>query len=279
MDVQREEELSFPSLEAGRTGALERLLRLGRGLGVALAIALFWSGAFVLAQLLVPCLPLIERDPLARRRRIQKQVAEAWGWFLRVLERATLFRVRIAQPVWQEGPAVYVANHPSLLDVTAIIAHIPHACCVVKGSLMTNPLVGRLLRACGHVSAGDGGLSAGVKVMEELRGRLQEGFSVLVFPEGTRSPKGGMHRFRRGAFEVARLAGVPVVPLFLEVSPPALGKGTPLWEHPLACPTLTLHGGEALEPTQRDADARCRQLESNFRSRLVSGRREGEVSP
>jgi 1-acyl-sn-glycerol-3-phosphate acyltransferase len=141
---------------------------------------------------------------------------------------------------------------------------------VVKSSLVDSPLVGRLLRACGHVAAGDGSLMAGVGVLDAVRERLQEGFPVLVFPEGTRSPLGGMHRFRRGAFEIAQRAGVPVVPLFLRCDPPALGKGTPVWRHPRRCPTLTVQVEPTVDLSEMTPVEACKQLQTEFRSRLES---------
>jgi 1-acyl-sn-glycerol-3-phosphate acyltransferase len=259
-------------------GLWDRSVRFGRGLGVAVAILFFWSGAFVLAWILVPYVLMREREALARRRRMQRVVAAAWGWFLRQLERVSLYRCRYVGPhadYTPDGPVVLVANHPTLLDVTAIISRMPHACCVVKRSLIRSPLVGRLLRSCGHVEAGDGSLMGGVSVLDALRARLDEGFPVLVFPEGTRSPLGGMHRFRRGAFEVARRSGVALVPLFLRCDPPALGKGTPVWQHPRRCPTLAVQVGAPIDTNLEDPAALCEYVQADFRARL---RGEGEAS-
>lgn len=258
-------------------GRVEQVIRFLRGLGVAFAILVFWSGAFGLAWLVVPYVYLREHDPLARRRRMQRVVAAAWRWFHRMLDLTTLYRCRyVGETTTVSGPCVLVANHPSLLDVTAIISRMPEVCCVVKGSLIHSPLVGRLLRSCGHVAAGDGSLMAGMGVLEAVRARLAEGFPVLVFPEGTRSPHGGMHRFRRGAFEIAQRAGVPVVPIFLRCDPPALGKGTPVWRHPRRCPTLTVHVGPALDTNGTGPTELCKSVERDFRSRLGIVRAPGE---
>jgi 1-acyl-sn-glycerol-3-phosphate acyltransferase len=129
-------------------------------------------------------------------------------------------------------------------------------------------LVGQLLRSLGHVSAGDGSLMSGAAVLDGMQERLREGFPVLVFPEGTRSPLGGMHRFRRGAFEIAQRAGVPVIPLFLRCDPPALGKGTPVWRHPRRCPTLTVHVDAPVDTNGPDPKDLCKNIERDFRSRL-----------
>lgn len=245
---------------------------------MGLAIVAFWSGGFLLAWLVVPYMVWREPEALARRRRIQSVVAASWRCFHWILERATLYRCRYTGAELETEPAVYVANHPSLLDVTSIMCRLPHVCCVVRSSLIDSPLVGALLRSSGHVSGGDGSFLAGAAVLEALLMRLREGSSVLVFPEGTRSPKRGLHRLRRGAFEVAKRASVPVVPLFLRCDPPALGKGTSLWEHPRRCPALTVQVGEAIDMNHLDSEAACRLVEADFRQRLSIEAHREELS-
>ena len=272
MAVRRAEEAQLEAQDASRSpspGPGERVFRFLRGMCVAFAIAVFWLGGFLLAWLVVPWVLIRERDPLARRRTMQSYVAAAWRWFLGMLELTTLYRARYAGGDLPPGPCVVIANHPSLLDVTALIARMPHLCCVVKSSLVDSPLVGRLLRSCGHVSAGDGSLMSGKTVLDSLSERLAEGFSVLIFPEGTRSPARGIHKLRRGAFEVAQRAGVPLVPLFLRCDPPALGKGTPVWRHPLRCPTLTVHTDAAISMNERDPALVCREVRADFAARLA----------
>jgi 1-acyl-sn-glycerol-3-phosphate acyltransferase len=253
-----------------------RCLRFMRGLGVALSIACFWAGAALLSCLVVPYLTFAEREPLQRRRRLQLLVARSWRAFHWWLDRSTLYRYRYEGVEPPEGPVVFVANHPSLLDVTAILCRLPHVCCVVKEGLIRNPLVGPLLRGVGHVGAGDGGFGSGYGVLSQLQLRLSQGFPVLVFPEGTRSPPEGMWRFRGGAFEVARMAHVPVVPLMLRCSPPALGKGTSVWNHPRTCPTLTVNIDPAVHVGEEAPSAVCRRVQASFRRRLGIAPPSGE---
>jgi 1-acyl-sn-glycerol-3-phosphate acyltransferase len=268
MVVRPAQHTSLESSPTPSTGPWVRGLRFARGLGVALSIAYFWAGAALLSCFVVPYLTLSEREPLARRRRLQQLVAALWRAFHRWLDWSTLYRYRYEGATPPSGPAVFVANHPSLLDVTSIICRLPHVCCVVKEGLIRNPLVGPLLRGLGHVGAGDGGFGAGYGVLNELKTRLSEGFSVLVFPEGTRSPPAGMWRFRAGAFEVARMAQVPLVPLLLRCTPPALAKGTSVWNHPRACPTLIVNIDPVLEVGEEAPGSVCRRVQADFRRRL-----------
>ncbi len=227
---------------------------------------LFWAGALGIAWVVVPVVLLIDRDPIARRRRIQRTVSASWRWFLARLDDLGVLSVRYAADELFVGPSVVVANHPTLLDVVAIIARVPHVCCVVKPSLVSSPFVGLFLRSLGHVSSGDGSLGGGMAAMEGLTSRLREGFSILIFPEGTRSPLGGLHPFRRGAFEIARQAGVPLVPLLLTCDPPVLGKDKPVWRFPEIKPTLTVKTTPARDVSAPAQD--CKALEAEFRNWL-----------
>jgi 1-acyl-sn-glycerol-3-phosphate acyltransferase len=166
----------------------------------------------------------------------------------------------------RSAPLVVVANHPTLVDVTAVLARFDGLCCVVKAGLIRNVFVGRLLRMCGHIDGGDGGAMSGAAVMQEALRRLEAGISVLVFPEGTRSPPGGLNAFRRGAFEIASRAGVRVRPLVLTCNPPALSKGVPFWRQPERMARLRIQPTPAIDV--RDARAVCGAVEASYRQRL-----------
>jgi 1-acyl-sn-glycerol-3-phosphate acyltransferase len=125
-----------------------------------------------------------------------------------------------------------IANHPTLVDVTALVATHPNMVIVVKRAMYRSPLLGRLLRYCGHIDAGDGGVFSGVAVMARALERLDDGISVLIFPEGTRSPERGLGRFQAGAFQIATRAQVPVVPVVITCEPPMLMRGQPWYSVP-----------------------------------------------
>jgi 1-acyl-sn-glycerol-3-phosphate acyltransferase len=129
------------------------------------------------------------------------------------------------------APAIIIANHPTLIDITALTVAMGPACIVAKKALFANPMVGPLLRACGHIPVGSPGESADLAV-DQAEARLRAGHRVILFPEGTRSPVGGLGRFRLGAFELARRTGVPVQPVRITAQPPALWKGLPWYSIP-----------------------------------------------
>jgi 1-acyl-sn-glycerol-3-phosphate acyltransferase len=214
-------------------GPLERFLH---GALVGACFVFFWFGGAVLSWVILSFTRWRRRaaPPLDRIRACQDVVSRGFVWFtdaMRVL-RLVHFDSRTVPRTLPDGPFVMVANHPTLIDVTALIATWPRLCCVAKSPLFRSPMVGRLLRHSGHIQGGDAGAMDGAAVMQQALDRLASGLPVLIFPEGTRSPPGGLHGFKRGALEIACRANVPVVPVFITCDPPTLMKGVPWYALP-----------------------------------------------
>jgi 1-acyl-sn-glycerol-3-phosphate acyltransferase len=195
---------------------------------IATGFAYFGAGGLLLSHVILP-LACWNGDRLERTRRCQRIVRRGLQHYLQVVEwlQVGTMETEAFAGGMPPGPCVIIANHPTLLDVTAFLAAREGICVVAKGPLFRGPYLGNLLRLCGHIDAGQATLGDGAAVMSAAIDRLNEGFSVLIFAEGTRSPEGGMHPFQRGAFELAARAGVPVLPVFMRCDPPALMKGIP----------------------------------------------------
>ena len=253
--------VSEPATESSPTGPGSRGGLLGRVARVPVTavkatilfgmLGTFWLGTFVFSWTGLPALHVFVRDPIRRRRAMQRLVSFCFRFVHAVLGGLGIYRRRWRGQMVPQTPAVIVANHPSFLDFTAIAAACPTVCCVVKPLLMRNPFVGRVLRACGHVDGRSLTFAGAETTFRELRERLAEGFPVLIFPEGTRSPRDGLHAFRRGAFKLACDAGVPLHPLVIDCHPPALGKGVSIWEYPRSTPMLTIEVEPAVDTRGR----------------------------
>lgn len=196
------------------------------------AFAFFWSGGAVLSNVVLPFVGRGLPEP-ERRQRCREWVRWGFGVFhgyMRLMGLTDYDPRRVALEL-PDGPCVVIANHPTLVDVTAIVSVLGDLAVVVKGDYWRSG-VSRLLELCGHIRGGsDGALEAASVAVQALE-RLRDGQSVLIFPEGTRSPRDGLHPFQRGAFEIARRAGVPVVALFVTADPPWLMKHQRWFEVP-----------------------------------------------
>lgn len=113
-------------------------------------------------------------------------------------------------------PAVYAANHGSVLDFPVLFGHLPVDFRIVhKRSLLLVPIVNLYLKAAGHISIDRANAFRARRSLARAAEKIRAGSSVVVFPEGTRSAHGEVGAFKRGSFLLAVRSGAPVVPLSL----------------------------------------------------------------
>ena len=136
-----------------------------------------------------------------------------------------------------------------------ILAHVRDADCVVNAVRAHDLLFAGLIREAGYIQ-NDGGN----EVIKKAVGSLASGRSVIIFPEGTRSPSGGLGPFRRGAAHIALASGRPVTPISIFVDPPALTKNRRWWHIPRQRIHMTLDIGPPLSPSPRTRDEPRRAL-------------------
>ena len=110
-----------------------------------------------------------------------------------------------------DKPAIIVSNHQSMLDAAVFMALSHKLVLVSNGNPGNNPVIKRIYRWMGCVTlTGD---------MDEdlhtLRQRIDDGYSLVVFPEGERNPDSSILRFHKGAFYMAEQLGLDIVPVFL----------------------------------------------------------------
>ena len=145
----------------------------------------------------------------------QYAVARVWG---RVLLAAGFIRVRAEglEKLDPRTPYVLVANHSSYMDIPAILARLPNQFrFFAKKGLFQIPFLGWHLRRAGHLQVDRSSARASLKTMSEGARMVRErGVSVLLFPEGGRSPH-VLREFKEGAAYIAIKAGVPAVPIAL----------------------------------------------------------------
>jgi 1-acyl-sn-glycerol-3-phosphate acyltransferase len=129
-----------------------------------------------------------------------------------------------------------VANHPSLMDVVAIMSCIPNCNCIVKQSLLKHVLFSSIVRAAGYIVN-----NRAIQVIRDCEKNFQAGRSLIVFPEGTRSPACGLRTFKRGAAQIALRTGIPIVLVVITCDPPILSKGQPWYKVPERSLHFKLH--------------------------------------
>jgi len=143
----------------------------------------------------------------------------------------------------RSGPQLLVANHPTLLDLVVIASQMPQLDCIVSPAWVENPFLKRTVVWAGYVHSEDGG-----SVVRACLRHLEAGRSVIVFPEGTRSPPGGLREFQAGAAFVALRSGQPIQPVFMSCEPATLFKGRSWYDVPAEQLHITVRVGDPITP-------------------------------
>ena len=172
-----------------------------------------------------------------------------------------------AEAIDPDRAQIVVANHTSWYDVLALAAHIPgRFVFVAKKEIEKAPIFGPAIRACGHIfidrqdhTRALESLAVARRTLEELRP------TVIMFPEGTRSPTGELQAFKKGAFVLAIQTGVEVVPAAIFGSRDVMKKGS-LLVHP---GTIRIRFGEPIPVDEYELDQRS-QLTKEAREALVA---------
>jgi 1-acyl-sn-glycerol-3-phosphate acyltransferase len=114
------------------------------------------------------------------------------------------------------GPCIYVSNHQSMVDILAIFATRFSFLWVSKIENFYVPFLGWNMWLNRYIGLKRGYLPSIMRMVRTCNRRLSSGYSLFIFPEGTRSPDGNLSSFYSGAFRLAVRNGVPIVPLVIE---------------------------------------------------------------
>jgi len=122
---------------------------------------------------------------------------------------------------------VFVANHRSYLDTATLFIHTGRRIgLLAKKELLKVPVLGVGMGFVNVMAIDRTNLESAIRTTEAAAQRIRSGVSFAVFVEGTRAKPGELLPFKKGAFYMARQAGVPVVPVAIKYSDLLMGKGT-----------------------------------------------------
>ncbi len=174
--------------------------------------------------------------PLSAMKHRPVWVEEAARSYVSLYGRGMLFLLRPWLPThmhnghkaWEQGPCILVVNHQSFLDLYLLGCQKQSNLCLVSKSWPYRILFffAPIMRLAGYV---DAEALPPQEVAKHCLLRLQQGATVVFFPEGTRTKDGSLQKFHVGAFVLAQQAQVPVVPMLIKNAWHVFPKGAKLF--------------------------------------------------
>ncbi len=183
-----------------------------------------------------------------------KRLGRAWiSWLFRFftgyLRRADLLRLDDAGLAGLAercgGRCIVAPNHLALWDAVFMIGACPEAVCVMKNTILRNPLLGGGARLAGFIPNEPRG-----RMIRDAVAEVRGGSPLVLFPEGTRTrPEQVLvNPLKGGCAIIACQAGVPVLPVFIRSNSHFLEKGWPPWRKPAFPVQVAISLGEPIAP-------------------------------
>jgi len=162
--------------------------------------------------------------PFDRRLRFLHMYTCTWSNFYTWVMPAWRIRVEGRENVRKNATYMVVSNHQSLLDILVIFRLYFHFKWVSKIENFRLPLIGWNMVLNRYIKLKRGDKASIEQMLQTCEERIDEGSSIFMFPEGTRSPDGEVKAFKLGAFQLALKKKIPILPVVISGTNRALPK-------------------------------------------------------
>ncbi len=163
---------------------------------------------------------------LFSRRALPTMVMRAWARTLIALYGVRL-KVTGLENVDPKRPAIYMANHASMIDIPVLIDALPvDLRFIFKQSILWAPFLGQAIWLMGMVPIDRSHTAKASESLKKAGNQIKKGKHILIFPEGTRTRSGSLLSFKRGGFYLAIQGEVDIIPISINNSQALCGRNS-----------------------------------------------------
>ena len=167
----------------------------------------------------------------------------------------------------RKGAMIVAPNHLALWDVVFIVAQVPELICIMKGSILRNPLLGGGAQLAGYIP-----INSITQMLKSAVAQLKQNGQLLMFPEGTRTKTDAqwLNPLKGGIAVLAKQTAAPVIPVFIRSNTRFYEKGWPIYKKPEFPLKITINVGEPVF-IQKDESTQefVRRLEKIYNDELA----------
>lgn len=206
-------------------------------------ISFGFYGLILLSILWFSLLRLLVWNKNKRTAIAQQSISLSFRIFLRIIKILGVINYQFngIEKLKNDKNCLIVANHPSLLDVVLLVSVMPRCDCLVKGALLKNIFISRIIKTAGYILNEEAN-----KILPHCQDILSNGGRILIFPEGTRSVPHQPIKLQRGAANIALRCQADIRIVHIECSPTWLIKGQKWYNIPIKKAFFNITIGEKI---------------------------------
>ncbi|KNF08345.1 1-acyl-sn-glycerol-3-phosphate acyltransferase [Gottschalkia purinilytica] len=186
----------------------------------------FWVSLVLLLPSLLRVKILDKSGNIAKRDEVVNRKVKKWAKSVLVLSGCEV-NVIGEENVPEDGSVLFVSNHQGNFDIPILLTYIqkPKAF-LAKSELKKLPMINKWMKYLNCIFLDRKNPRESIKAINNGVEILKEGYSLVVFPEGTRSKDGKLGEFKSGSLKLATKSGVPIVPVTIKGSNKIMEKGS-----------------------------------------------------
>lgn len=249
------------------------LNRYWRLVATAFCFILFGLGGLMMSTFWFSFLRLAISDQAKCNQLTQNSIRHSFRFFMATTQLLGVLEYHIhgAELFKQDRGCLVVANHPSLLDYVLLASSMPRCDCIVKESLLHNFFMRGVIKSAGYLANTDSD-----RLLAQCQNKLDQGGTILIFPEGTRStPKQKIH-LQRGAANIALRCSANIRVVYIHCDQPILTKQEKWYKIPPAKPVFNIRVQEKIVvqniiDSETSLAIAARHLTDRLRQQLTPG--------
>ena len=217
--------------------------------GKVFSLAIFGIGTTLLTIICFPICKILFRPKRRFRYHTRHLIYVLFKGFNKLLSIASLQKIRTDKKGYLDNlrSAIVVANHSAYLDSLVMIGQLKHTSVIPKAALSKKNVMQGVINELYMPNS----LSFD-EILARVKEDFEDGNTLLVFPEGTRSTPYGQNRYKKGAARISLATGVPIIPVYIGGnSKKGLGKGDRIFEYnPTKTYSFDLHIKDPIYPEE-----------------------------
>lgn len=231
----------------------------------------FFVGGFllnILAQIFIPIVPVSKKRKFNVFHKIVRLFFEKLMYWTPFIKINTLGKENLNF----DQPRIIIANHTSQLDTPTLGMIHPKAIFMVNNRVLNSKFFGKAIQMAGFYSVSENYEDG----LEGLREKIKQGYSLVIFPEGTRSMTSAIQRFHKGAFHLANELNLEILPVLVRGNADLLPKNDNL----VKTGKLTLQYLPLIKPDDerfgKTYSERSKKISSYFKKKFIELKRTDE---